>query len=96
MSSDDFKYKHVTKLPWIAVSLWTLILARVFSSYPVHDFLDSFVRLFLFGLSWWFLFQFLDERAAKYRRKVLFKTPELKDAYIASRLAEWDAESKST
>jgi hypothetical protein len=93
MDLKEFKYKHITKLPWFATIIWTVILAWLFRSFPVNSFLDLFVRLFLFGVSWWFLFQFLDERAARYRRKILFQTPELKSAYIANKLAEWESES---
>ena len=94
MASEEFKYKHVTKVPWIATLIWTALLAWIFGLYPMSSFLSSFLRLFLFGVSWWFLFQSLDEIATHYRRRILFKTPELKSAYIASKLADWESETE--
>ena len=89
--NEDCKYKHVVKLPWIAVLIWTVILAFAFHAYPMKSIVNEIVRLFLFGVSWWFLFQSIDERASEYRRKILFKSPDLKSAFIRGKLAEWDA-----
>lgn len=87
---EDFKYKHVVKVPWIAAFLWTVLLTLAFQAYPLDSYVYEVVRLFLFGVSWWFLFQSLDNWAAEYRRKVLFKNPDLKNAYISNKLAEWN------
>lgn len=92
--NEDFKYKHVVKLPWIAAFLWTILLAFAFQAYPMESIFYEIIRLFLFGASWWFLFQSLDQWASEYRRKVLFQNPDLKRAYIASKLAEWDAKDE--
>ena len=87
--SEDFKYKHVVKIPWVVTFIWTVILAFAFKAYPTDSVFYEIVRLFLFGVSWWFLFQSIDERASEYRRQVLFKNPDLKRAYISNKLAEW-------
>jgi len=92
MVSEDFKYKHITKLPWIVVICWTAILTWAFKLIPLTSYFDDFVRLFIFGISWWFLFQIIDERVTEYRRKILFKNPDIKSAYISNKLAEWNAE----
>ncbi|MEW6332480.1 MAG: hypothetical protein AB1560_13565 [Pseudomonadota bacterium] len=91
---EDFKYKHVGKIPWVAAFLWTVLLAFAFRAYPMESYFYELVRLFLFGTSWWFLFQSIDEWVVKYRRKILFKNPDLKNAYISNKLSEWNNEQE--
>lgn len=89
--NEDFRYKHIVKLPWFASAIWTAIMAIAFQIYPIESTIYEFMRLFIFGASWWFLFQSIDNWATQYRRKILFKNPELKKAYITNKLSEWEA-----
>ena len=82
-STESFIYEHVTKLPWIGAVLWTALMTWAFQFWPLENYLYSFTRHFLFGLSWVFLWFILDDRiATRFRRKVLLSTPGLREACI--------------
>ena len=89
---ENFKYKHVTKLPWIYAACWTALFAGLVELKPITSFWDAFWRLFVFGTIWWFSFQTLDAWAAEYRRRILFKTTTSRNEYIAKKLSEWGAD----
>ena len=88
-STRDLIYKHITKLPWIGMAVWTALLAWGFQQFPTETYSGNFLRLFLFGLSFHVGFYALDDHVAvKFRRKVLLSTPGLRAACIQNILEE--------
>lgn len=84
----NFIYKHITKLGWFVNFVLTLFFAWAFIKYPLNSFLDSVIRLYVFGFIWWFIFSIFDDYAVKYRKKILFKSPEIKREYIKNKIEE--------
>ena len=97
-STEEFVYKHITKLPWIGLAVWVAIM-WAFGILPLDNYLQYFVRHFLFGLSCIVLWFILDERiATRFQRRVLLSTPCLREAAIENLLQEsgvYDTESNS-
>ena len=85
----NFVYKHITKLPWLVTIPYTLIAAWIIVQNYGDSFLDTVIRLYVFGIVWWFLFQYFDEYVAvKYRKKVLLNNPGIRAEYIKKKMQE--------
>lgn len=88
MKKNDFIYKHITKLPWILTSLYTLIGASVFFSNRNISYLSQVISIYAFSFVWYLIFQMGDNYAVKYRIRVLHKTPELWEAVKRNKIEE--------
>ncbi|MDA0978652.1 MAG: hypothetical protein O3B72_08850 [Proteobacteria bacterium] len=89
---EDFQYRHITKLPWLAAFAWSMLLARVIQCFPLESLLLESGRLFVFGASFVLLVGFLDDWAVRFRRRVLFSNPEVKRVYIQEKIRELNEE----
>lgn len=90
---DDFKFRHVRKVPWVIAAIYTAVLTLAFKHFPAASYFGDFLRLFIFGLGWWFGFQSFDEIASRYRRKQIFRDPDLKREFIRQQVSEWEEEA---
>ena len=87
-NSEILIYKHITKLPWIAVLLYTILFSWIFNFGSV-DFIDKFVRLLIFGFGWWLIFEGIDQFiVVKYRTKILARDPDIKRHMILNKVSE--------
>ena len=90
-SSEEFVYKHITKLPRIGLAAWSALMSWVFGLLPLEDFIQHFIRNSIFGFSCIFLWFVLDDRvASRFRRRVLLRTPGLREAVIRQILEDKD------
>jgi hypothetical protein len=88
-STEELVYKHITKLPWIGLAIWSTLMTWAFGLLQLETYFSNVMRHFLFGLSCIFLWFFLDDRtAARFRRRVLLSTPGLREATIQNILEE--------
>ena len=89
--SREFKYKHIPKLPWLAVIILTLVFVTINEYIPLSFSYEWYIRFFIFGLLWWFIFQSLDELVVvRFRRKVLYQMG-LREQVIDSIINEIDS-----
>jgi hypothetical protein len=86
--NEAFIYKHITKLGWYVNIILVLIFAWAFMEYPSNSILGFAIRLYIFGFLWWLIFESFDHLATKYRKRILFRSPEIMHAYINQKMEE--------